>query len=322
MCWNPLRHLPLSIMWALMVLVLWSPFAHATGEMSPADLLAERASALSEGTDGATRLRYTIRVPGKKDRTVQYAMLWQNTPDHPKLRGKALLFPELPPSLKGIGYMGWFRRDGGPADEWLYLPKMRVVRKLTKHKHHHGHHKKGDAAAEEYGDVIFGHQDLILRDASLDHHKLLGIKPVGDVITQVLESTPIKARMNFPYRKVVRFIDPRNAHTLRMELYNEGPQPVRRITFEWETIDGIDVWRKVTGQELLTPENDQPTTGKATGIGQMITSVTGIPLPPSEEVTGGRETVLELEHLVLNPGLKERLFTKRGLTSGPGRYFK
>jgi len=262
--------------------LLW-PTAALAGELAGTEIAA-RAFAVNEGRDGAQRLTYTIKVRDRPDTVLRFAMLWKRYPVGGRFQTKVLMFPEFPPSMKGVAYLGHITWMGGGRadDEWIYLPDLRAVRRLS-HKRH-SHHDSGD---DPFIHSELKHGDLTPRPPELDWHTLIGTDTIGGIGHYVLESTPKVADPRFPYARTVRWITRDGFLPVRVD-FHSGPSAVKQVEITWRRVGAGWGWEKVTAFNRVT----------------------------------GNETVLSVEHAWVDRDLPESTFGERAMRAGPGRYFK
>jgi len=265
---------------------------HAT-QPSPSALSApsgeqilQRAAAVTGGDDGRAHIAFTFKQPGQAEQKIGYAMLWKHTSNDKEFASKVIYFTEFPKADRGKAYLGHIRPAGSKkADkEWLYLPELLAVRKLTGHNHDHKH---GAAKPDEFSASVLTHADLMDRPPSLDNNQLLGSAELNGRPVWQVQSRPKKKSPAYPYSAVIRWIDQQNHTTHRTEYLGPDNTPIKRTNTTWSKIDGEWVWKKVIADHLTT----------------------------------GAQTIIEMTDVKVNTNLPNRTFTTRTLSQGPKRLF-
>jgi hypothetical protein len=285
-----------TLITCLLALLAWSPALMGHAQPSPAALsspsgeqILQRAAAVTGGDDGRAHITFTFKQPGQAEQKIGYAMLWKHTKDK-AFASKVIYFTEFPTADRGKAYLGHIRPAGStkPDKEWLYLPELLAVRKLTGHDHKHG-----NAKPDEFSASVLTHADLMDRPPSLDSHRLLDSHQLlgstelnGNTMWRV-ESRPKQADNAYPYSAVIRWIDTKNHLTHRTEYLGPDNTPIKRADTTWAKIDGEWVWKKVVADHLIT----------------------------------GAQTTIEMTDVAVNLDLPDRTFTTRTLSKGPKRLF-
>ena len=187
-----------------------------------------------------------------------------------------IFFNEFPPGDNGKSYMIWVN-ENTQDDEWMYLPELRMVRKVTHDESHHHNDKEDDFARSVLTQV-----NLVPREPDLDDHILLKDEDLNGHSDYVVESTPKQDSKNFPYQKTRRWISKDNFLPERIDYYGKDGELEKRQTIKWKRIGEAWVWEQVVGVDLVT--NDR--------------------------------TVLDITDVRLNTGLKDEIFSARSMRLG------
>lgn len=238
--------------------------------------IVNKSSEIEGGDDSMSRLSFTISRPDGADRKLIYTMVWKEYAGRDDVDDKVIFFSEYPPDDKGKSFMVWVH-ENKKDDEWMYLPELRMVRKMT-HGEHHGHHDEDD----DFSDSVLTRVDLAPREPDLDNHTRLKDEALGGHRDFVVESVPKESSQNYPYQKTRRWITRDNYLPERIDYYAPSGGLIKRQTIKWKRIGNAWVWEQVVGVNLIT----------------------------------GERTVLDISDIKLNSGLKDEVFSARTLRLG------
>ncbi len=257
---------------------------NAYAEPLSAQQIMERAAAHSGGDDGVARVTFQVHSPGQEDATIRYAMAWKHFPVGHKYSAKVLFFPEAPASLKGKAYMGFIAPAGSelPDEEWMYIPELRQIRKMT-HKQHHHHHGPEDLFSRS----LLNKSDMAPRLPQSDRHTLLRTEQNNGDARYVIASTPKTINPAYPYARVVTWVSVDHYLPVESEYFDADGKLVKRVSRTWTQVNDTWMWERVT----------------------------------AEDQQGSARTVLTQTDIRVNTGLKDRAFSQRAMKQGPGRLF-
>lgn len=219
----------------------------AFAEPAAAEIVT-KAYDLEGGDDSISRLSFTLQRGDGSEKKLIYTMVWKKYQGKDDVSDKAIFFSEYPPDDKGKSFMVWIYKSK-MADEWMYLPALRMVRKVT-HSEGHRHHDEDD----DFAHSVLTQAVLVPRDPGLDTHTLLGSKEIDGHSTYVLDSVPKQARKNYPYQKTRRWISKDNFLPERTDYYGESGAVEKRQTIKWKRIGDAWVWEQVVGEDLRTKD--------------------------------------------------------------------
>jgi outer membrane lipoprotein-sorting protein len=280
---------PVLLVKIIACFVIWTVFLthparaeEASVEIS-ADAIMQKSYAVYSGDDSLSRITFTFQEKGFPEKKLVYTMAWKRFTEG-EYEAKVMMFREFPPDAKGVSYMGFFymphpsRND----DEWIYLPELRMVRKLS-------HSGPKHAKQEEFAPSELRQYDLMPRHPGYDTHQLLGAEKLGEVDCYVIQSTPKpNSAEAYPYSKVVKWISKDNFLPLRVEYYaeaqgrnEEGKLQKQQVT-QWKKIGNAWVWEELKGINTLT----------------------------------GNKTTLTVSDVRINVGLTDGSFSKRAMQLG------
>lgn len=251
-----------------------------------ADDIIDKAYRIERVDDQIATLNFTFSAPGKAKQEVIYTMVWKNMAGRDGYDNKAIFFTEYPPEKRGVAYLGWLRRPGSTAkdDEWIYLPELRMTRRIAHRDHAHAHDD------DEFGNSLLKREHLDPRPPELDHHRLIGEEILEGRPHYLIASIPKQAAAQMPGMphqsgKVIRWIDTESFLTRRLQFFEQHGQEVLSMRIDWVEKDGYWLWRRVMATDPRTLAN----------------------------------TVLEISDIRINTDLDDRTFTKRVLEKGAER---
>ena len=265
----------LSITGILFGISLCCPFSSAAAELSAADIV-KRSNEIEGGDDSMSQLTFTFRRPDAEERKLIYTMVWKEYAGRDDVDDKVIFFSEYPPDDKGKSFMVWVY-ENKQNDEWMYLPELRMVRKVT-HSERHAHHDEDD----DFAHSVLTQVDLVPRKTDLDGHMLLKDEELDGHTDFVVERVPKHATKDYPYQKIRRWITQDNFLPERTDYYGPSGGVIKRQTTKWKKIGKYWVWEQVAGEDLITNER----------------------------------TVLDISNIKLNSGLKDEVFSARTLRLG------
>lgn len=248
-----------------------------------------KAFDLKRVDDQISKLTFHFSAPDKKEQQVIYTMVWKNMHGKKGYDTKAMFFTEFPPDKKGIAYLGWLKPAGSETkdDEWIYLPELRMTRRIAHRDHDHSHDD------DEFGNSILKREHLEPRPPHLDTHELIAERSLNGGVHFIIASTPKLYHGHSAHQqhnaeqsgKVIYWIDKQTYRTNRIQFFNQHNQQTLDMEISWAQLEDYWLWQTITA---INPGN------KA-------------------------KTVLEISDTRINTGLKDRTFSKRSLEKGPER---
>lgn len=292
-CWNSIQMINRrnSVILVKMVIcfVMWAAFLdhnaraeEASVEIS-ADAIMQKSYAVYSGDDSLSRITFTFQEKGFPEKKLVYTMAWKRFTQG-EYEAKVMMFREFPPDAKGVSYMGFFytQNPSRNDDEWVYLPELRMVRKLS-------HSGPKHAKQEEFAPSELRQYDLMPRHPEYDTQQLMGTEKLGDVDCYVIQSTPKpNGAEAYPYSKVVKWISKDNFLPLRIDYYadaqgsNEHGRLYKQQETKWKKFAKAWVWEEVKGVNMFT----------------------------------GNKTTLTVSDIRINVGLTDGSFSKRTMQLG------
>ncbi len=259
--------------------VMWAAFlAHnARAEETSADAIMQKSYAVYSGDDSLSRITFTFQEKGFPEKKLVYTMAWKHFTQG-EYEAKVMMFREFPPDAKGVSYMGFFYTPNPSRndDEWVYLPELRMVRKLS-------HSGPKHAKQEEFAPSELRQYDLMPRHPEYDTQQLIGTEKLGDVDCYIIQGIPKpNAEEAYPYSKVVKWISKDNFLPLRVDYYNEHGKMHKQQMTKWKKIGNAWMWEEVKGINMLS----------------------------------GNKTTLTVSDVRINVGLTDESFSKRTMQLG------
>ncbi len=249
-------------MHSVFVTVLMFPL---TGVALAADLLGgdvvKNCEYKNPGEDQLSRLSIALIDKDENERKNIYARLWKNYHGKEGVLDKMVLYTEFPPDAKGTGFMRWgyTASSGKLADQWLYLPQLRKIRRVSVRD-------PGDSFLGS--DLTYG--DIEERVLAADVHTLLRVEETGGVKYHVVESTPKEARPQYS-KKISWYAkapDWNSCYKAKMEYYDPQGSLLKTQVLSWQQVGGAWAWDRVEVENYQTKHKSVfEVTGVKFGVG-------------------------------------------------------
>ena len=241
--------------------------------------------------DEIATLTFHFIATDETEKQVVYTMVWKNMAGKKGYDNKAIFFTESPLDRKGVGYLGWLHSyDSDEADdEWIYLPELRMTRRLVPHQRGH---KQND---DEFGRSLLNRDNLDPRPSRLDEYRLAGEETYENQPHYQIGSTPRQGAESLqtntgnddtPVARRVYWVNKDTLRISRVQSFDAEGNELLDIKFHWIEKDGYWLWQRV---EATAPAS-------------------------------GDKTVLEISDIKINNGLNDRVFSKRILEQGGSRF--
>lgn len=274
-----IRILPRFVLAGLCLLTASAPFA---AEEDVAARIMQQVYEVYGGDDSFSRLRFSFEYDGGKSGTLGLVMAYKRYPASAGVESKVVMFNEYPPEKKDIGYLGWFYRveQERDADQWLYLPELRLTRKLTRKPRDYSGTKRR-TEGDEFSVSELDLEELAPRAPVLDRHTLLGSETLDGRAVYKVESVP-RDPGGSPYGKRIAWISKDAYLPLRVDCYDRESHLVKTLSFTWSQVGKDWVWDRVAAVNRIN----------------------------------GNKTLLEQRDVQVNLGLPDDMFAKRVLDQG------
>ncbi|MCF7928321.1 MAG: outer membrane lipoprotein-sorting protein [Spirochaetales bacterium] len=158
---------------------------------------------------------------------------------------KKLMFFLAPADVRDTSFMSWSYNDGRPDDQWIYLPALRRVKRIS-----------SDKKDDSFMGSDFTYDDLGERHPSEDNHRILREETLKGENCYVTESIPVDSGDAFA--KTVSWIAKDSWTGIKREYYNEAGEVYKTLTIgKTEKIDGYYV---ITSMTMEDHDRDHSTT--------------------------------------------------------------
>ena len=190
------------------------------------------------GEDNVSTLEIVLMDKDGKERKNVYQRLWKKGDGKSGVLDKMVLYTEFPPDAKGNGFMRWGYKaeEGKPADQWLYLPQSRKVRRVS---------------VRDPGDSFLGsdftYGDMDDRAVSADDHTLVKVDNIQGRAYYVIESVPKESNALYSKRVswYLKAADWEGCHRVRTQYYDRQGMLLKNARLSWQTESGSWAWDKV-----------------------------------------------------------------------------
>jgi hypothetical protein len=228
----------------LAVLLLSATVAGAAHAAETARQILDRRKALDDTTrhwdDRHQKMKLTIVDHRGGERVREMDLFDRREPGDEQ---KTILFFLAPAEVKGTAFLA-FTHKGRAADQWLYLPELQRVRQITARTRNESF--MGTDLSYHDLDLI---QEMTSWTEADARSSLRGEEAIDGTPTYTIELVP--QREDIGYRKIVLWLGHEDLVPRRLEFYEDGAEPKKRIAQgEVKLIGEIPVAHHV---EVATP---------------------------------------------------------------------
>jgi hypothetical protein len=184
------------------------------------------------GEDQRSRLTIVVSDQNGKGSKSEYLRLWKQSDGEDGVLDKVVLFTEAPSASRGVNFMRWGypAKSGKSADQWVYMPEMHMVRRVSQ--------RDPDNTVWGYTD-----EDLRIRDLDEDDHRLKQIERSDGREFYVVESLPRRASA---YGKRITYFnktdDWQECAPRRVDYYDKNGELLKQEFITWKRINAAWVW--------------------------------------------------------------------------------
>lgn len=140
---------------------------------------------------------------------------------------KKIMFFLSPADVRNTSFMNWSYTDGRADDQWIYLPALRRVRRIS-----------SDSKGDYFMGSDFTYDDLGDRHPNLDTHKILREESIDGKACYVVESVPKDA--NYMYSKTITWVMKDNFLGLKREFFDDRGRLLKTLSLKnYERISGF-----------------------------------------------------------------------------------
>ena len=140
---------------------------------------------------------------------------------------KRIMFFLSPADVQGTSFMNWSYADGSDDDQWIYLPALRRVLRIS-----------SDGKGDYFMGSDFTYDDLGERHPDEDNHELTGEETIDGKACWVIESTPKDP--DYMYSKTVTWVMKDNYIGLKREFYDDRGRHLKTLAIkDYDQINGF-----------------------------------------------------------------------------------
>jgi hypothetical protein len=200
-----------------------------------------------EGEDKTAGLNMTLRNDRGDTRVRNIKQFTKDMSDEEK----SIMFFTAPADVAGTSFMNWTYDDERSDDQWIYLPALRKVKRIS-----------SESKSDYFMGSDFTYDDLGDRKPDEDEHKLLREEEFDGKACYVVESVPVDP--DYMYSKTVTWIEKDTYIGVKKEFYDEDGDHLKTLSIkEYEDISGFDI---VTHSEMHNVQKDHKTIMKLNNV--------------------------------------------------------
>jgi outer membrane lipoprotein-sorting protein len=164
---------------------------------------------------------------------------------------KKIMFFLSPADVRNTSFMNWSYTDGRADDQWIYLPALRRVRRIS-----------SDSKGDYFMGSDFTYDDLGDRHPNLDTHKILREETIDGKACYVVESVPKDA--NYMYSKTITWVMKDNFLGLKREFYDDRGRLLKTLSLK--NYDRISGFWTILEVEMHNVQRNHRTNMKFTNV--------------------------------------------------------
>jgi hypothetical protein len=158
---------------------------------------------------------------------------------------KSLSIFDKPADVKGTAFLT-FTHKTGPDDQWLYLPSLKRVKRIS------SKNKSGPFMGSE-----FAYEDISSQEVDKYTYKYLDDEPCGDLECFVIERDPVDPDSG--YTRQVVWIDKQEYRPQKVDYYDRKNDKLKTLTFH-EYRQYLDRYWRAMRQEMVNHQTGKSTT--------------------------------------------------------------
>ncbi len=212
----------------------------ANAALSSADEVIQHCYYKYAGDDQRSLMQITLQATSGKPQISEYTRLWKSYGGRDGIVDKVVLFTDTPLKNKGLAFMRWGHtgNSGKSTAQWIYLPELRKVRRITPR----------DPETKEW---IIKDEDLRLREPHEDNHILVDKKsPDGKpyyTVEFLPKEDPIYSKRTFWFSKEKQGKD---CLLHKVDFYDKRGEHTKQQLITWNRIGKAWVWDKVVIEDV------------------------------------------------------------------------
>ncbi len=175
------------------------------------------------GSDMQSELTMTL-INARGEERVRQLKQFTRTDDDVE---KKIMFFVSPADVRNTSFMNYSYTDGRDDDQWIYLPALRRVRRIS-----------SDGKSDYFMGSDFTYDDLGERHPDEDTHTLKGEEVIDGQACYVVESIPKDA--SYMYSKTITWVMKANYLGLKREFYDRDGKLLKTLQInEFDQVDGF-----------------------------------------------------------------------------------
>lgn len=140
---------------------------------------------------------------------------------------KKIMYFVSPADVRNTSFMNWSYTDGRSDDQWIYLPALRRIRRIS-----------SDNKSDYFMGSDFTYDDLGDRHPDKDTHTLLREEAVDGKACYVVESKPKDD--DYTYSKTITWVMKDNFLGLKREFYDDSGKLLKELSVKkYEKVNGF-----------------------------------------------------------------------------------
>lgn len=159
---------------------------------------------------------------------------------------KKIMFFTEPADVRDTSFMTWSYDDNPDDDQWIYLPQLNRVRRIS-----------SDSKHDSFMGSDFTYDDISGRHPDTDEHELLREETLDGTDTYVVESRP-KDSGNAPFARTVTWVNPEEWLGVRREYYDDRDTMYKVLEVQ-ETIE-VDGYSIIAEMTMTSESRNHSTT--------------------------------------------------------------
>jgi len=239
-------------------------------DLSPREIMEKNEIQM---TDRDEQSRFTMKLINKRGKERKRKVALYSKTDELD-NDKTLIRFLTPADVKGVGLLSI--DDGDREDQWLYLPALKRVRRIS-----------SSEKTDSFMGSDFSYEDIEQNELDNYEYSILREEVVDGVACFVIQSIPVNedVKKESAYSKADVWIRKDNYVSIKVNLYNKKGDVIKIMnSSDVRPVDGTDNWRAY----LIVMQN----------------------------VKTGHRTELRYEERKINKGVEDKFFTQRYLERG------